>query len=141
MKLPQEIIDMILLHLPFYTLQRTRDIQTKFVMYSTFHESIYKTVKFRNKKNFMWLLNNNYPLDSLLFERVIYTYNLEMLKILRQHGCPWDENSLICALAHRRMDIVNWLVVSGCPYTKKSIKYAKATRNKEAIEILLTNLK
>lgn len=141
MKLPQEIIDIILLHLPFDTLKRTRGIQTKFVMYTTFHQSIYTAAKFRNKKNLIWLLNKKYPLDSVLFERVIYTHDLEMLKILRGYGCPWDENAIICAISHYRMDIVEWLVKSGCPYTRKSIRYAKSTKNKEALDLLSVNLK
>lgn len=136
MKLPQEIIDIIFLYLPYNTLKRTREIQTDWVKNYTFHESIYKCVKFKNKKNLIWLIKNNYPLDSVLFERVIGTYNLEFLKFLKLNGCPWDENSIISSLIHCKMDIFNWLVNSGCPFSYKSINHAKNLGNKNAEEIL-----
>ncbi len=136
MKLPQEIIDIIMLHLPYSTLDRTREIQSDWVKYSTFHESIYTTVKCRNKKNLMWLLKNNYPLDSVMFGRAIGTYNLELLKVLRTHGCPWDESAIISSLANHRMDIFYWLVDSGCPFSNKSISYARSLRNRKAVNYL-----
>lgn len=141
MRLPQEIIDMILLKLPYSTLQRTRDIQNNWVKYSTYHESIYKSIKCRNKRNLLWLIKNNYPLDSVLFERVIGTYNLELLKVIRDEGCPWDENAILSALAHHRMDIFNWLLQEGCPFSYKSISYAKKLKNKKAETLLKDKFK
>jgi hypothetical protein len=49
---------------------------------------------------------------------------MEMLKWMRQNGCPWNE--LACSNAARggHLEVLQWLKQNGCPWNQDACYYA-----------------
>ena len=50
---------------------------------------------------------------------------VEILKWLREEGCPWDEFSVSHAAGQGQFETVRWLVENGCPWTQFAIQRAQ----------------
>lgn len=39
---------------------------------------------------------------------------LEILRLARSEGCPWDQNTTKLARKHKHLEIFDWAVAHGC---------------------------
>jgi hypothetical protein len=65
--------------------------------------------------------------------------SIENLKLLRQYGFEWDENTFTNAAALGDLDIVKWLKENNCPWSEETTYQAGFTDNMEVLEWLIDN--
>ena len=66
---------------------------------------------------------------------------LEVLKWLRENGCPWGETSS-WAVGHGRPKVLQWAIANGCPWDAKTCKMANTAvkgRHLEVLKVLHAN--
>ena len=44
---------------------------------------------------------------------------MEVLKWLRQNGCPWNESACFNAAERGQLEVLKWLRQNGCPWGDK----------------------
>jgi len=44
--------------------------------------------------------------------------NVEMLKWMKENGCPWDEEVTATAAVNGNVEFLKWAVENGCPYNE-----------------------
>ncbi|GFR42437.1 hypothetical protein Agub_g3342, partial [Astrephomene gubernaculifera] len=62
-------------------------------------------------------------LTAEMFSYAALSGNLELLRWLRQRGCPWDDHVLSCAAESGCGEALEWLVEQGCPWEKDGKAY------------------
>ncbi|GFR40476.1 hypothetical protein Agub_g1039 [Astrephomene gubernaculifera] len=60
-----------------------------------------------------------------------YSGNLELLRLLRERGCPWDRDTIRCAARSGCEEVLEWLVERGCPMPDNGYPYLEAVRNND----------
>merc|ERR1711957_97881 len=48
--------------------------------------------------------------------------HLEVLKWLREEGCPWDEVTCYVAAANNELGVLRWALENECPYRERYIR-------------------
>jgi hypothetical protein len=72
---------------------------------------------------FSWALENGCELGVRnnihwdMCEKAIIGGSLEILKLMRQHGCQWYYCATLTAIEYKRMDMFEWMIQNGCPST------------------------
>jgi len=54
-------------------------------------------------------------LDSSLCAAAACGGHINLLKWLRDQGCPWDESTILVAFERNRLDVLEWSLRNGCP--------------------------
>jgi hypothetical protein len=62
-----------------------------------------------------WLREIGCPWDEKTCSHAAEGGHLEVLKWLREIGCPWDEETLVSAITNDRYDVLRWALANGCP--------------------------
>ena len=60
--------------------------------------------------------------------------HLEVLKVLREYGCLWDENTCYVAARNGHFDVLQWARASGCPCGAKTCAFAAAGGHLEVLQ-------
>jgi hypothetical protein len=63
-------------------------------------------------------------LDSTTCEAAVTTGNIEILKRLRENGCPWDKEVISKAARNGKWNIVKWARLNGCDWDETPRKLA-----------------
>jgi hypothetical protein len=63
--------------------------------------------------------------------------NVELLRWLREHDCPWDEESCRRAAAFEHFETLKWLRQHHCPWDEQTMGEAAYTGNMEMLSWLL----
>jgi hypothetical protein len=62
--------------------------------------------------------------------------NIQILKWVREHGCPWDEHTCTEAASKGDLEKLKWAREHGCPCTEKAIMYAIKNNQVETLNYL-----
>jgi hypothetical protein len=68
-----------------------------------------------------WLfMHHDLELTAEIFQLAAGGGSIEMLKCLRENGCPWSNCAYSSAMSSSRLDTLQWLQAEGCPLTEES---------------------
>jgi hypothetical protein len=98
MKLPQELIDSILLYLDFSTLENCREIQNDFIKNTTQYGTIGSAVDRGRLNNLKWVRDQGHSLDLNTCSIARIRGDLEVIDWLKDNGCPWHEDNPYCTV-------------------------------------------
>ncbi len=73
-------------------------------------------------------------LTSGLLNSTVTSGNLEVVKWLRERGCPWNESACTYAVWNNHIDILKWLRQQGCPWSTWVCEELAAKGNLEALK-------
>ncbi len=80
-----------------------------------------------------------YPLTVETFGYAAENGNLDVMKWLKENGCPWDENTFKYAVVHGNLENMKWLKENGCPWDEYTFANAIINGNFENIKWLEDN--
>jgi hypothetical protein len=90
----------------------------------------------KNFKTFRWAHTMGFPMDGwVLNASVLRGLELDALKWLRKHNCPWSDQTFAFAVKRNNLDVLKWLRLEGCPWSKYTFQYA--VRFKRDFEVLI----
>ncbi|GFR41069.1 hypothetical protein Agub_g1709 [Astrephomene gubernaculifera] len=70
-------------------------------------------------------------LGTEVFSDAAYSGNLELLRWLRERGCPWDADAIAEAARSGCDEALEWLVEQVCPWPDDGLPYVEAARNND----------
>ncbi|GLC49933.1 hypothetical protein PLESTB_000324500 [Pleodorina starrii] len=85
------------------------------------------------------LANAGFDLRCVLLEAAAAAGQLDMCKVLRARGCPWDTCLKAAAKAGHR-HVCEWLLASGCPFHSDNVYSAAWSGQEDLMQWLLTEL-
>ena len=74
--------------------------------------------------------------DEWLFDKAVEHGNLEVMKWLRENGCPWHTNTFTTGIIYGNLDVLNWLHENDCPWNKNTFGAAVAMGNLDILNWL-----
>ena len=63
-----------------------------------------------------WLRENGCPWDDWTCLYAAEYGHLEVLKWVRENGCPWDEDTCALAAWNGHLEVLKWARENGCPW-------------------------
>eukprot|EP01127_Copromyxa_protea_P004718 TRINITY_DN14548_c0_g1_i1.p1 TRINITY_DN14548_c0_g1~~TRINITY_DN14548_c0_g1_i1.p1 ORF type:complete len:404 (-),score=76.53 TRINITY_DN14548_c0_g1_i1:174-1361(-) len=63
--------------------------------------------------------------------------NIDALIWARNHGCPWNANTMAGAIASGKYNVVRWAMENGCPVDSGDMRHAATCGNNEIFRSLL----
>lgn len=87
-----------------------------------------------------WLIKQQFPLDDPhLCVDAISSKNLDMVKLLRENGCPWNAVMYDYPVRNKDINTVRWLIENGCPLDEGACALAANNQDVNLIEFLREN--
>ena len=75
-----------------------------------------------------WLCQERgFPMDASLMNRAAGSGNLELVRWLRDEGCPWGSMACHWAVYFGRVEVLRWVRENGCPWTAETRDKAAET--------------
>jgi hypothetical protein len=68
-----------------------------------------------------WMKQEGCPWGTSTFREASGFGNIEMMEWIRDNGCPFDESSIIYASSNGKLDAVKWLRSNGCPWDIRAV--------------------
>jgi len=65
--------------------------------------------------------------------------NLDLLKQLREDGCPWDEDTCSSAAEYGHLDVLQWARKNGCPWNGDTCAYTAQYGHLEILQWAIAN--
>ena len=62
-----------------------------------------------------WLIYNGCPLGTVVFEQAAYEGDIQLMILLKENGCEFDENTCKFALYNEQFEALQWLIDNECP--------------------------
>jgi hypothetical protein len=91
---------------------------------------------YKNFKTFRRTHTMGFPMDEwVLNASIVRGLDLDILKWLQNHNCPWSDYTFMFAAGHRTLEVLKWLRLKGCPWSERTFAYA--IWSKRDFEILL----
>ncbi len=82
------------------------------------HYGTYNAIRGGHIHVLKWLqshkYNPNFECDWWC-DKAIYYGHLNILKFLREIGCPWNSDTYKCALKYGNEELIKWVIDNGCP--------------------------
>lgn len=86
-----------------------------------------------------WIRKHNCPWDEETFYEAVCSGHKEMITWLKSQGCPWNETTCTAAAIHGRLDILKYLRANGCPWSKETSLSAAEHGHVPVLEWLICN--
>ena len=67
-------------------------------------------------------------------EQIARSGNLELLKFLREHGCPWDSKTCSSAACNGHLECLKYAHENGCPWDEKTCSKAAEKGHLECLK-------
>lgn len=74
-------------------------------------------------------INTDNALGALCIPFAAKNGDIEMIKYLRSHVCPWDELATRCAVESGEYETLEWLIMNDCPHDSSLIETAVENGN------------
>ena len=62
--------------------------------------------------------------------------NLEVIKWLKENGCPWDTRTCTFAALNGHLEVLKWLKENGCPWDTRTYSNAAVKRSFRSSEMV-----
>lgn len=84
------------------------------------------TIYFRWTTLGLWYIQTaeEWKLDVITMAAIASAGNLELLKLVRAKGCPWDTWTCVAAAKNGHLQLLQWLRAQGCPWDRWTCTYA-----------------
>ena len=81
-----------------------------------------------------WMRENGCPWDKFTCSAAAHGGQLEVLQWARANRCPWDEYTCTCAARRGNLQLLQWLRANGCPWDTYTCAWAAEGGHLEVLQ-------
>ena len=93
----------------------------------------FKIGDFDTKSTLSWALEKCSEKKERFCEQMALNGNLELLKVLRENGCPWDETTCDNAARNGHLECLKYAHENGCPWNEETCAIAAKNGHLECL--------